>query len=445
MKRLPILGFLALAATLSAVLFLRFENSRLQSEIESLESQRPNSPISSREVSSPKDREKNKTDRLEQSGSFEDLIAIEDSATRIASLLDFAENLNPEQIPGALDNIRLTAPHWDPEAKMITHILLTRWAINDPEGALASLKGIDLKKFGADPVSVLSGVASENPQTAISWLNDSENSMVKLPFMGQILAGSIAKEWVRRDPDAALQWARELPDSQKAGAFSGVLGSLATTDPAKAATLAMELSPGGSREHIVGEIAESWARLSPNEALAWASTLTGKDRERALRSSLDQWARSESKNAAAFVGSLDAGERGALLQSVSGPWSQQEPAEAAEWVMSQTSEPESRDAAGKALGDVLWQWTTQDPESAGNWLNSQEKGPALDGAITGLARAAFEEDPGASLSWATQITDEGLRGISLAIGIGAWMERDPDAASGWAAESDIPLPKKDEE
>ena len=77
MKRLPILGFLALAASLSAVLFLRFENSRLQSEIESLENQRPTSPISSREVSSPKDREKNKTDRLEQSGSFEDLIAIE--------------------------------------------------------------------------------------------------------------------------------------------------------------------------------------------------------------------------------------------------------------------------------------------------------------------------------------------------------------------------------
>jgi hypothetical protein len=56
MKRLPILGFLALAATLSAVLFLRFENSRLQSEIESLESQRPTSPISSREISSPKER-----------------------------------------------------------------------------------------------------------------------------------------------------------------------------------------------------------------------------------------------------------------------------------------------------------------------------------------------------------------------------------------------------
>ncbi|HBE96326.1 MAG TPA: hypothetical protein DDW68_04055, partial [Verrucomicrobiales bacterium] len=121
MKRRSVLGFLALAASLSAVLFLRFENSRLQSEIESLERQKPNSQISSREVSSSKDREKNKTERLEKSGSFEDLIAIEDPATRIASLLDFAETLNPEQIPGALDNIRLSAPHWDPEAKMITH------------------------------------------------------------------------------------------------------------------------------------------------------------------------------------------------------------------------------------------------------------------------------------------------------------------------------------
>lgn len=444
MKRVPVLVSLALVCAIAAALFLRIENSRLQAEITNLEKQNRPTPESSRDTSGRLDREKKKNDRSVASASFEDLIAIEDPASRIASLLDYAENLRPDQIPEAVKNIRLSAPHWDPEAKMITHILLTRWAIDDPEGALASLKGIDLGKFGADPISVLSGVASEDPKTAISWLDDPDNSMVKLPFMGQILAGSIAKEWVRRDPDAALQWARNLPDSQKAGAFSGVLGSLASTDPAKAAGLAMELDPGGSREHIVGEIAESWARVSPNEALAWATSLTGKDRERALRSSLDQWARNDSKGAAAFVGALDAGERGALLQSVSSPWARQEPSKAAEWVMSHAGVDESRDAAGKALGDVLWQWTTRDPEAAGNWLNEQEKGPTLDGAITGLAGAAFEEDPEASLSWATQISDEGLRGISISIGIGAWMQRDPDAAKSWAAENNIPLPGREE-
>ena len=97
------------------------------------------------------------------------------------------------------------------------------------------------------------------------------------------------------------------------------------------------------------------------------------------------------------------------------------------------------------MGGVLWQWTGQDPESAGNWLNEQEKGPELDGAITGLAGAAFDEDPEASLSWATQITDKGRRDLSIGVGLAAWMARDSEAATEWASANNIPLPGQKEE
>ncbi|MEN8871586.1 MAG: hypothetical protein ABF380_12150, partial [Akkermansiaceae bacterium] len=70
----------------------------------------------------------------------------------------------------------------------------------------------------------------------------------------------------------------------------------------------------------------------------------------------------------------------------------------------------------------------------------------LDGAITGLAGAAFEQDPEASLSWATQISNEGLRGISITVGLGAWMQRDAEAAKQWAGANNIPVPgQKDAE
>ncbi|MDB4573010.1 hypothetical protein N9Z92_03805 [Akkermansiaceae bacterium] len=360
--------------------------------------------------------------------------------------MKYAEGLTGSEIPQALEDIRKSAPHWDPEAKMIAHILLTRWAIDDPDAALASLEGIDLGKHGADPVSVLSGVASMHPDIATAWLDNPENKMVKLPFMGQILAGSIAKEWVRRDQEAALKWAEGLPDSQKAGAFTGVLGSLASTDPRKAASLASNLAPGGSREHIIGEIAQSWAQDSPKEALDWAATLTGKERERALTTGLAQLAKDDRKSAAEFVEALDPAERASYLKSVSSSWATEEPAEAAEWVMDLAPGSEKQDAVGAALGDVLWQWTRQDPQAAGTWLNEQEKGPTLDGAITGLAGAAFEQDPEASLSWATQISNEGLRGISITVGLGAWMQRDAEAASQWAKANNIPVPgQKDAE
>ena len=440
MKHLPLFSTIGCIAAVAAALFFQNKNTRLQDEIAELKktSSQPSSTtpgVSSRTPSDSRLRSsKNST------SSFEDLLSIEDPADRIAGLLKYAEGLGSSEIPQALEDIRQSSPHWDPEAKMITHILLTRWAIDDPEGALASLEGIDLGKFGADPISVLSGVASVNPDIAISWLDNPDNKMVKLPFMGQILAGSIAKEWVRRDPDAALTWANGLPESQKAGAFTGVLGSLASTDPQKAASLASNLAPGGSREHIIGEIAQSWAQNSPKDALDWAATLEGKERQRALYTSLGELARTDRQSAAKFVENMETDERGTYLKSVSSEWAVEEPAEAAEWVMDLASGSGSDEGVGAALGDVLWKWTRDDPSAAGNWLNEQEKGPTLDGAITGLAGAAFEQDPAASLSWATQISNEGLRNISLTVGLGAWMQRDAEAATQWAEANNVPIP-----
>lgn len=445
MKRLPIFSLIGCLAAVAAALFFQNKNTRLQDEIadlkkDSLQSSSANPRTTSRSTTGSTPRPSKAS-----TASFEDLLSVEDPANRIAGLLKYAEGLQSSEIPLALEEIRKSSPHWDPEAKMIAHILLTRWAIDDPEGALASLEGIDLGKFGADPVSVLSGVASVDPDIAISWLDNPDNKMVKLPFMGQILAGSIAKEWVRRDSDAALAWANGLPESQKAGAFTGVLGNHASTAPQKAAGLASNLAPGGSREHIIGEIAQSWAKTSPKDALDWAATLEGKERQRALNTSLGELARNDHQSAAEFVENMDLDERSTYLKSVSSEWATEEPAEAAEWVMDLASESESDQGVGAALGDVLWKWTREDPQAAGNWLNEQEKGPTLDGAITGLAGAAFEQDPEASLSWATQISNEGLRGVSITVGLGAWMQRDPEAAKQWAEANEIPLSGQDKE
>ena len=42
--------------------------------------------------------------------------------------------------------------------------------------------------------------------------------MSKNGWMGHMLAGTIATEWVRQDPDAALAWANSLPENQRQGA-----------------------------------------------------------------------------------------------------------------------------------------------------------------------------------------------------------------------------------
>ena len=122
------------------------------------------------------------------------------------------------------------------------HMLLTRWGKEDPDGAFASLKTVGLKEAGGTASSILGGLASIDPKRAIAWLEDPENQYANRPWMGHILAGTIGKEWVRQDPDAALAWANALPDSQRRGALGGILESLASSDPQQASLMVMELA-----------------------------------------------------------------------------------------------------------------------------------------------------------------------------------------------------------
>ena len=149
---------------------------------------------------------------------------------------------------------------------------------------------MDFKQKGADPHIILASLASLDPKRAAEWLAAPDNELVHFPWMGHILAGTVAKEWVRQDPDAALAWAATVPDNQRLGAYTGVLGTLATTDPERASTLATELEPGGARNHIIGEIAKTWVRNDPDAALAWAGSLEGDERGRAVGEALGAWA-----------------------------------------------------------------------------------------------------------------------------------------------------------
>ena len=60
---------------------------------------------------------------------------------------------------------------------------------------------------------------------AYKWLDivleASARDVERVGAMPTILSRQMAKEWVRRDSDAALAWANGLPESQKAGAFAG--------------------------------------------------------------------------------------------------------------------------------------------------------------------------------------------------------------------------------
>jgi hypothetical protein len=341
------------------------------------------------------------------------------------------------KIAETIKQLRDSSPDWDPDARAAIHLLLTRWAGEAPDQALASLKTLDPTKHGGDATSILSGIAATDPLRAAKWLEDPDNRMTAFPVIGHFLAGSITKEWVRRDPSAALAWAEKLPDTQRIGAYVALMGTLASSDPRTASSLVTKLEDGGPRREAIKNIATLWSKQAPEAAMAWVQTLAGDDRQSALTETLGGWASKQPQAAAAY---LDQNPNPALtaaqLKAVAQPWVNQEPAAAAAWVATRPAGP----ATTEAMSDVMWRWTLTEPVAASTWLRAQNPGPARDAGIAGLALATFESDPSASLTWAASISDETKRTESLNKGLTEWMKRDAAAAREFAAKNNLQIP-----
>lgn len=418
--------------TLGAVAIGATAITTQQIKINRLEDAQKNTPSQVSSIS-PSSRNSVKPSPRSHTFSEPDLLAIfanPDPAERLRLLQDYSLHLPVDRIPEALDLLRQKTPDWDSESKMLTHLLLTRWAKADPEAAFASLDDANFSLERGHSISVLSALAALDPKRTADWLTSPSNTRAFYPVVGHILSGTIAKEWARQDPDAALAWARTLADQQQAGAYSGVLGTIAATDPQKAATLAQTLEHGDARDHILGEIAQSWARHSPEKALAWTTTLSPDEKRNTTAIALKSWSETHPSEAAEYLDQQSGTEH---LELVASHWSKRNPAEAANWV---SAKPASHHR-NTALGITLWNWTTQNPEAATAWIQSQPKGSTKDHAISGLATAAVEFDPLTALEWAQKISNPTFRDELTRRTFTTWTRRDPESALEWGRKNNI--------
>jgi hypothetical protein len=370
--------------------------------------------------------------------TLSEILAMRDPLDRYEALLAFVRRLPSDQIGEMLKELRSGSSKLDGEARLIAHLLLTRWGQEDPEAAFASLGKVNAKRGGGDAITILAALAATDPARAVAWLSDPENGLPQQAWMGHMLARTIAEEWARQDSDAALAWAASLSDSeQRSGAYAGIIGNLLERNPERAAAIALALDPA-DRPNLLGEIAETWARQAPEAAVAWANSLNATERAEALSNALGGWAATAPAEAAAYVDSLPAEERGDHVGRLGRTWAQEAPAEAAAWLGTQ----EESVGRADAMGHVMWNWTNVDPEAAADWLGEQPAGPSYDNGVAGLAKAATNtfDDPETGVGWASTIENEQLRTAMTQHTLGRWMRQDPVAAQAWAAEQGVELP-----
>lgn len=425
-----LLAFGSLAIGIAAITTQQIQINKLE------EAQKTSAPRPSQNGLSNRSFANSKSQKF-TSFSEPDLLAIfanPDPAERLRLLQDYSLDLPTDRIPEALEILRSKTPEWDSESKMLTHLLLTRWAKADPETAFASLDEANFSLERGHSLSILSALAALDPKRTADWLTSPSNTRAYYPLVGHILAGTIAKEWARQDSRAALDWALTLADQQQAGAYSGVLGTIAATDPQEAAALALTLEAGEARDYVLGEIAQSWARHSPDKALAWASTLSPDERNHTTYVALESWSKTQPEEAARY---LDDHPNPAHLKLIASQWSLRDPESATNWIASKTKSPQ-RDSA---LATTLWNWTTQTPKAATAWIEALPQGPSQDQAIAGLATAAVEFDPRSALEWSLKISAPSFRDELARHTFDIWNRRDPETARQWADENQFPLNK----
>lgn len=350
---------------------------------------------------------------------------------RMQMLVDLYASMTPEELQQAADGLE-DLPMGD---RILASILLfSRWAEEDPQGALAYSNTMGFGGMFARP-TILRSWASVDPVNAAKYYTEHPDEFRMMgggrgPGGGDTGAELIAREWAKMDPDAALAWANTLDGRDKSTAMVAVVGELAISDPTKAASMAGQLE-GDDQVRAYGQIARQWAGKDFDAAESWINTLSGEARDRAMADALDVLARTDPDGAASRIASIsDAGMRDRAISSVAGEKSQSDPAGAAAWLLTQDT-GNYQDPMRRIMGN----WVGQDSAGALSFIESQPIGEVRDTATQTYLWMNRDGNPAQAVALAESISDERDRSRTIGMSAWRWMQQDEAAARAYVEQS----------
>lgn len=344
---------------------------------------------------------------------------------RMEALLKLVKGLDSSEVELALAEVRGMGRGMDQYMSM--NLLMGRYAEIDPEKALSFVAQSSGMERMMGTSSILRTWASSDPKAAADYLANNVLNSAGDEWQHRRTAGSVASEWARQDPDAALAWAKSLPEEVRGDALGNIIEQLTSEDPLKAAGVAMSFE-GEERERSFRTIADQWSRNEPQEAVKWAESLNGEGRAGAMEEALENWVTKDTESTVAYLDKMETSERDEIMSEVVEHWARIDAASAADaanWVAQQPQGEGKVDATGEAVGA----WMRADAEAASTWLGEQPAGDAKDRGIAALLRdRSVREDPQVAVLWADSISDEKMRGEQVSRSTRSWLANDRAAA-----------------
>lgn len=356
---------------------------------------------------------------------------------RVQKLLDYYSNLGPgmfETEAAKLDELPFS------ERILASYLLFSQWAEVDPLAALAHTDTMGRGGFFVKP-TVLQSWASTDPEGAAQYLEDNPRDFAMMGMMGggrgQGAAGTIATEWARQDPEAALAWAKGLEGREASGAIANVIKQVASDDPAAALAMANGLDEE-SKQAAYASIALEWGRDDWDAMESWARGLPVEQRDRALAEGVEGLAQRDPQEAAAKLLTISEGSvRDNAYDDVIENWAQENPQAAMDFLLANGSEAAQEDAMREAMGPLA----RTNPAAALDVINSLDDNAVRDRAVSTYVFSANDTDPQETVTLAATIGDEESRTRAVGMAAGRWLLEDQAAATSYFESSDLIEPE----
>ncbi len=262
-----------------------------------------------------------------------------------------------------------------------------------------------------------------------------------------------------QDADKALEWAHTLQRDGDESLLVGVIGQLGQSDPERAITEARALSNPRNRDAVftaiaaqasdpavinrfVGMIEDSRQRRiaivqaasilamkSPDDAIAWASTLQASDQQVALQQIGSRLVDSDVDAAIALLGQIPNGISGtSLARQIASNLASQRSIEAAQGFIDRyKGTPEY----SQLQFTVLSQLASSDPDKALRMADRIQDGRMRDSAYTSVVRQIARANPQQAISILSYIHDRSMREQAVSQIVQGMNMSDPAAAANW--------------
>lgn len=362
------------------------------------------------------------------------------STQRVQAMLDFYSNLSISQFEreaGKLDQLPMN------ERLLASFLLFGRWAELDPTAAMAYSGSMGFGGMFVKP-TILRGWASVDPTAAAAYLADHPREFAMMgaqgggPMSGRGGASIIASEWARKDPAAAMTWAKSLGDG-RAEAISAVVEQVAKLDPTKASQMLAGIG-GDDVSEAFQSVARFYGAKNFEEAQAWINSLPLEQRDDALAAAIGGLSSDDA--AAAAVAQVRLMSQGAakdrVVAEVVGDIARDDPKWAADFLKEQGSDEAKR----MSMRELMSSWVNKDAANALSYAFALEAGDVRDSALQAYVMTNSAADPSQVILVAENIQDEGERIRSMSIAATRWMREDAAAARVYVEESQL-LPEAD--